>query len=72
LVNAIVSFVLVAAALYFLVIVPVNRVTARMRRGEAPADPTTKHCTECLSEIPIAARRCAFCGSATTVAGLGS
>ena len=60
-INAVVSFVLVAAAIYFLVIVPVNTLTARMRRGEAPPDPTTKKCPECLSEVPIAARRCAFC-----------
>jgi large conductance mechanosensitive channel len=60
-INAVVSFVLVAAAIYFFVIVPVNTLTARMRRGEAPPDPTTKKCPECLSEVPIAARRCAFC-----------
>jgi large conductance mechanosensitive channel len=60
-INAIVSFLLVAAAIYFFVVVPVNALTARMRRGEAPADPTTKKCPDCLSEIPIAARKCAFC-----------
>src|SRR5256885_6222404 len=59
--NALVSFVLVAAAIYFFVVAPMNAVTARMRKGEAPADPTTKRCPECLSEIPLAARRCAFC-----------
>src|SRR6516165_7290726 len=62
-INAVVSFLLIAAAIYFFVIVPVNALTARMRRGEAPADPTTKKCPECLSEVPIAARRCAFCTS---------
>jgi large conductance mechanosensitive channel len=62
-INAVVSFVLVAAAIYFIVVVPVNAITARMRRGEAPPDPTTKRCKECLSEVPIAARRCAFCTS---------
>ena len=60
-INAIVSFLLIAAAVYFFVIVPVNALMARMRRGEAPADPTTKECPECLSAIPIAARRCMFC-----------
>ena len=59
--NVVISFVLVAAAVYFFVVVPVNRLTARLRRGEAPPDPTTKKCPECLSEVPIAARRCAFC-----------
>jgi large conductance mechanosensitive channel len=59
--NALVSFVLIAAAVYFFVIVPVNRIMARLRKGEAPADPTTKNCPECLSEVPIAAKRCAHC-----------
>src|SRR5712692_3428702 len=62
-INAVVSFLLIAAAIYFFVIVPVNALVARMRRGEAPPDPTTKKCPECLSEVPIAARRCAFCTS---------
>ena len=63
-INAAISFVLIAAAVYFFVVLPVNAITARMRRGAAPADPTTKRCPECLSEIPIAAKRCAFCTSA--------
>src|SRR5690349_1549874 len=62
-VNALVSFLLIGAAVYFFVIVPVNAFMARMRRGEAPPDPTTKKCPECLSEVPIAAKRCAFCTS---------
>jgi large conductance mechanosensitive channel len=62
-INAVVAFVLIAAAIYFLVIVPVNALMARIRRGETPPDPTTKRCPECLSEVPIAARRCAFCTS---------
>jgi large conductance mechanosensitive channel len=61
LVNAIVSFVLVGSAVYFFVVVPMNALTARMRRGEPAPDPTTKKCPECLSEVPLAARRCAFC-----------
>jgi len=62
-INAIISFLLVAAAVYFFVVVPMNALMARLKRGEAPPDPTTKHCPECLSEIPIAARRCAHCAS---------
>jgi len=62
-INAVVSFVLIAAAIYFFVVVPVNAVLARARRGQAPPDPTTKQCPECLSTIPIQARRCAFCTS---------
>jgi large conductance mechanosensitive channel len=68
-INAIVSFVLVGAAIYFFVVVPMNAFTARMRRGEVPPDPTTRKCPECLSEIPIAARRCAFCTSPVPASG---
>jgi large conductance mechanosensitive channel len=59
-INAVIAFVLVAAAVFFFVVVPVNRLLARSRR-EPPADPTTRKCPECLSEIPVGARRCAFC-----------
>lgn len=62
-INALVSFLLISIAIYFFVVLPVNALTARMRRGEAPPDPTTKKCPECLSEVPIAAKRCAFCTS---------
>jgi large conductance mechanosensitive channel len=61
--NAAVAFVLVAAALYFFVVAPMNAILARQRRGEPSPDPTTKKCRECLSEVPIAARKCAFCTS---------
>jgi large conductance mechanosensitive channel len=62
-INSIVSFVMIGAAIYFFVVTPVNALQARINRGEAPADPTTKKCPECLSEVPIAARKCAFCTS---------
>src|SRR5690242_14078182 len=55
--NAVVSFVLVAIVLFFLVVKPVNHMRARR---ESP-DPTTRACPECLSEIPLEAHRCAFC-----------
>ena len=61
--NTLVSFLLISIAVYFFVVVPVNHVVARMNRGDAPSDPTTKKCGECLSEIPIAAKRCAHCTS---------
>src|ERR1017187_4527248 len=48
-INALISFLLVAAAIYFFVVAPVNAIMARARRGEAPPDPTTKQCPECLS-----------------------
>ena len=61
--NALFSFLMIAIAIYFFVVLPVNALIARIRRGEVPADPTTKKCPECLSEVAIAARRCAFCTS---------
>ena len=62
-VNSLMSFAVIGAAVYFFVVAPVNALMARMNRGEAPPDPTTRKCGECLSEVPIAARRCAFCTS---------
>lgn len=67
-INALLSFVLIAAAVYFFVVLPVNTIMARVRRGQAPPDPTTRACPECLSTIPIAARRCAFCTSQISAA----
>ena len=61
--NALFAFLTVATAVYFFVVLPVNHLIARIRRGEVPPDPTTKKCPECLSEVAIAARRCAFCTS---------
>jgi large conductance mechanosensitive channel len=64
--NAVVAFVLVALAVFFFVVVPVNRLMARSRR-EPPPDPTTRKCSECLSDIPAGARRCAYCTSPVAV-----
>jgi len=61
--NELVSFVLIAAAIYFLVVAPVNAINERRRRGELPPSPTSKKCPECLTEVPIAARRCSACTS---------
>jgi len=66
-INKLLSFVLIAAAVFFLVVKPVNALVERMRQRQ-PADPTTKKCPECLSEIAIGARRCAFCTSEQEVA----
>ncbi len=57
-INQLVSFLIVAAAVYFGVVLPVNKLMARL---EPPPAPTTKTCPECLSEIPIGAKRCAHC-----------
>jgi large conductance mechanosensitive channel len=64
--NALISFLLIAAAVYFFMVAPMNAWKARQARGAAPPDPTTKKCPECLTEIPIAARRCAACTSPVT------
>jgi len=63
--NMVISFLLISAAVYFCVIVPVNRLVSRAHR-EPPADPATKKCPECLMEIPIDARRCGHCASELT------
>lgn len=59
-VNALLAFVTIAAAVFFLVVKPVNALMAR-RKTEPPVSETTRQCPECISEIPLAARRCAFC-----------
>jgi len=59
-INAVIAFVIIAAAIFFLVIVPLNKLISRSRK-EPPPDPTTRKCPECLTEIPIDARRCAAC-----------
>ena len=60
-ITAVVSFLLVAGTVYFFVVTPINALIARTRKDPVPADPTTKKCPECLSEIPIDARRCSHC-----------
>ena len=61
--NAVVAFVLVAGAVYYFVVVPVNALMARVKKEPPPAVPDKKTCPECQSEIPLAARKCAFCTS---------
>jgi large conductance mechanosensitive channel len=60
-INAVVSFAIVAAVVFFLIVQPVNKLIALTNRKKQPEDPTTKKCPECLSEIPKAALRCKFC-----------
>jgi len=60
-VNAVIEFVVLAAVIYFVFVLPMNALLARTKKQEAPAAPTTKPCPECLSEIPLTARRCAHC-----------
>ncbi len=59
-INALITFLVIAAVIFFLIVKPVNALMAR-RRTEPPVDETVRQCPECLSEIPVAASRCAFC-----------
>jgi large conductance mechanosensitive channel len=61
--NALISFLLVAAALFFFVVKPMNALAARRAAGEPAEDPSTKICPECATAIPVAARRCPMCTS---------
>lgn len=60
--NALFSFLLIACAVYFAMVAPMNAWKARQARGQATPDPTTKSCPACLESIAIAARKCKFCG----------
>lgn len=60
-INAVIAFVLIAAAVYFAVVVPINAWADRRRREEATVTPIVQRCPECLSEIPAGATRCAYC-----------
>ena len=62
-INATIAFISIAAAVFFFVVKPVNALMAR-RKTEPPVDETVRACPECLSEIPKAATRCAFCTAA--------
>jgi large conductance mechanosensitive channel len=63
--NVLIAFISVAAAVFFLVVRPVNALMARRKTG-TDAEATTRDCPECLSSIPTAARRCAFCTAVVT------
>ena len=62
-INAVVSFLLIAAAIYYFVVLPVNALMARIHKNEPAAAPDKKQCPECRSDIPVAARKCAYCTS---------
>ena len=61
-INALITFLTVATVMFFLVIKPMNALLARLRPAEA-GDQEKRACPECLSDVPIAATRCAFCTS---------
>ncbi|OGG64198.1 mechanosensitive ion channel protein MscL [Candidatus Kaiserbacteria bacterium RIFCSPHIGHO2_02_FULL_54_11b] len=58
--NTIISFLIIATAIFFFVVKPMNLLVERARK-DPPSDPTTKKCSECLCEIPAAAKRCSHC-----------
>lgn len=62
-INAVVSFVLIAGVVFFFVVKPLNHLQELSNKRKTPEDPTDKKCQFCLSEIPKAATRCAFCTS---------
>ncbi|MEW6154980.1 MAG: large conductance mechanosensitive channel protein MscL [Actinomycetota bacterium] len=66
-VNALLSFLTIAAAVFFFVVKPINRLMAR-RKTEPEVESTTRDCPECLSSIPRGARRCSFCTAQVTPA----
>jgi large conductance mechanosensitive channel len=68
--NATISFVIVASVVYFFVVLPLNTLLAKFKKPEAPPPVTTKKCSECLSDIPLEAKRCAFCGQPLEPASL--
>jgi large conductance mechanosensitive channel len=62
-INAVVSFLIVACVVFFLVVQPVNKMVAYANRNKKSEEPSTKKCPHCLSVIPLAAKKCAFCTS---------
>jgi large conductance mechanosensitive channel len=65
--NALISFLLVAAAVYFFVVLPIKKFTEKFKKPGPQQEATTKKCPECLSEVPKGAKRCAFCTSVFVV-----
>ncbi len=59
-INAVIGFVMIAGVIYFAVILPMNKIMASMKKEEKK-DPTEKECPECLSQIPLKAKRCKYC-----------
>ena len=59
--NAVFSFLVIALVIFFLVVKPMNELLERVRKPATAAEPTTRKCPECMSDIPVGARRCAFC-----------
>ncbi len=65
-INSFISFLLVATAVIFFVVKPMNVLTAQAQKKTATTPPSTRKCPECLSEIPLEAKRCAHCSQVVT------
>jgi large conductance mechanosensitive channel len=62
-INVLISFITISAVIFFFVVKPLNKLQERASRNKTPTDPTEKKCPECLSEIPLKAKRCKYCTS---------
>jgi large conductance mechanosensitive channel len=67
--NALIAFLMIAAVVFFFVVRPLNALMARLKPGK-PVDSPTRSCPECISDIPVSARRCAFCTAEVSPAGV--
>ena len=65
-INALITFLSIAAVVFFFVVQPLNKLQALANRRNAPEEPTERKCPECLSDVPKAATRCKFCTSKLT------
>ncbi len=66
-INALISFILVASTIFFFVVKPMNKLISLAKKNEPVSEPTTKKCVECISEIPIQAKRCSYCAQIVIV-----
>jgi large conductance mechanosensitive channel len=65
-INLVISFLVIAAVVFFVVVQPLNRLQSLANKRKTPEEPTDRKCPECLSTIPKAAKRCAFCTAKVT------
>lgn len=65
-INTLISFILVASTVFFFVVKPMNKLIALAKKDEI-VEPTTKKCSECISEIPIQAKRCSYCAQIVVI-----
>ena len=61
--NALISFIIIAFSIYFFVVIPLNKISEKMKKGDKPVESNTKECPDCISIISIKAKRCPYCTS---------